>query len=257
MSSFGILEAPARQVAALETLAHRPWPLPETSWVMGQTWDDLLFAHWPVSASLVREHVPAHLAIDEHEGSAWIGVTPFAVTGLRARGLLPLPFLSTFVEVNVRTYVTQEDRPGIWFFSLDASSQLAVEAARRVYRLPYFQAHMSLERRGGRIVFECARHGGRAFSATYAPSGAAFEAVPGSLEHFLAERYCLYAEEKGRLFRCDIHHAPWSLQPATAAIDLNTLPPDWAAPSGSPTLHYSLRQDVVIWPLEQVAQTVT
>ncbi len=257
MSSLGILAAPARQAAALEETDHRPWALPTASWVMGQTWDDLLFAHWPLPAELIREHVPQPLQIEEHGGSAWLGVTPFEVTGLRPRGLPPLPFVSSFLEVNVRTYVTHDGRPGIWFFSLDASSQLAVEAARRIYRLPYFLAHMSLERRGGGIVYECARHGGRAFSATYGPSGDVFEAAKGSLEHFLTERYCLYAQADSRLFRCDIHHRPWLLQPAEATIDLNTLPPDWASLRDPPRLQYSARQDVVIWPLEQVAQSAT
>src|SRR3982750_2959300 len=101
-----LLQAPARQASSLEETAHRPWPLSDRSWVMGQTWDDLLFAHWRVSAAAVREHVPDALAVAEHDGSAWLGVTPFVVTGLRARGMLPLPLVSSFLELNVRTYVT-------------------------------------------------------------------------------------------------------------------------------------------------------
>jgi uncharacterized protein YqjF (DUF2071 family) len=248
-----LLQAPARQGASLEETAHRPWPLPSTSWVMGQTWDDLLFAHWRVSAAAVREHVPAGLEVDEHDGSAWLGVTPFAMTGLRARGLLPLPFVSSFLELNVRTYVTHEARPGIWFFSLDASSQLAVEAARRLYRLPYFRARIAMRRLGDRVVYECARGDGRAFSGSCEPVGEPAPARAGSLEHFLVERYCLYAEDQGRLFRAEIHHRPWPLQPAQAQIELNTMPPAWLRLEGEPLLHYSRRQDVVIWPLEPVA----
>jgi uncharacterized protein YqjF (DUF2071 family) len=246
-----LLQTPARQASSLEETAHRPWPLPSTSWVMGQTWDDLLFAHWRVSSAAVREHVPAGLGVDEHDGSAWLGVTPFAVTGLRARGLLPLPFASSFLELNVRTYVTHDAmKPGIWFFSLDASSQLAVEAARRLYRLPYFRARIALRRRGDRIVYECARGDGRAFSGSYEPVGEPAPARAGSLEHFLVERYCLYAGDEGRLFRAEIHHRPWPLQPAHAEIELNTMPPAWLRLDGEPLLHYSQRQDVVIWPLE-------
>src|SRR5262249_9119669 len=111
---------------------------------MGQTWDDLLFAHWRVEADTVRGLVPDGLEIDEHDDSAWLGVTPFELNGLRARGMYALPFLSSFRELNVRTYVTRYDKPGIWFFSLDASSQIAVEAARRLYKLPYFRAQISL-----------------------------------------------------------------------------------------------------------------
>jgi uncharacterized protein len=244
-----LFQTPARQGSSLEETAHRPWPPPSAAWVMGQTWDDLLFAHWRVAAAALREHVPAGLEVDEHDGSAWLGVTPFAVTGLRARGLLPLPYVSSFLELNVRTYVTRDGKPGIWFFSLDASSQVAVEAARRLYRLPYFRARMAMRRRGDRIFYECGRDDGRAFSGSYEPVGEPARPGPGSLENFLVERYCLYAEDKGRLFRAEIHHRPWPLQAADAAIELNTMPPDWVRLEGEPLLHYSRRQDVVIWSL--------
>jgi uncharacterized protein len=254
MADLDFLQTPVRQASALQETEHRPWPLPERPWVMGQTWDDLLFVHYRVRAEQLRVHVPIGLEVDEHSGSGWLGVTPFAITGLRARGMLPLPFVSSFLELNVRTYVTREQKPGIWFFSLDASSELAAEAARRLYHLPYFHADISLRRRAGRIVYDCARNDGKAFSATYASNGPVSEAKPGSLEHFLIERYCLYAEREGRLHRAEIHHRPWPLQPADAQIDLNTMPPAGLAPGGEPLLHYSARQDVVIWPLESATQ---
>jgi uncharacterized protein YqjF (DUF2071 family) len=238
-----------RQASTLEETAQRPWPLPDRPWVMGQTWDDLLFVHYRVPVDELRALVPDSLDVQEHSGSGWLGVTPFVVTGLRARGLLPLPFVSSFRELNVRTYVTRDDKPGIWFFSLDASSQLAVEAARRLYRLPYFRAEISVRRRGEQILYECSRDDGRAFSAAYGPAGDVFHAEAGSLEHFLAERYCLYAQHEGRLFRADIHHRPWPLRPAKARIDLNTMPPLKVA-EDDPLVHFSARQDVVIWPLE-------
>jgi uncharacterized protein YqjF (DUF2071 family) len=138
-----LLAAPARQGATVEHTQHRPWPLPERPWVMGQTWDDLLFVHYRVPLETLRALVPDGLEVEEHSGTGWLGVTPFVVTGLRARGLLPLPFVSSFRELNVRTYVMRDGKPGIWFFSLDASSQVAVEGARRLYRLPYFRADIS------------------------------------------------------------------------------------------------------------------
>jgi uncharacterized protein YqjF (DUF2071 family) len=193
--------------------------------------------------------VPDGLEVQQHSGSGWLGVTPFVVTGLRARGLPAFPFLSSFRELNVRTYVARDDRPGIWFFSLDASSQLAVEAARRLYRLPYFRADISIRRRGDEIAYDCSRHDGKAFSAVYRPDGEVFSGDPGSLEHFLTERYCLYAEHQGALHRAEIHHRPWPLQTAQARIDLNTMPPV-KLPSEQPLTHYSARQDAVIWPLE-------
>ena len=217
---------------------------------MGQTWDDLLFIHYRVPVEDLRALVPDGLEVQEHSGSGWLGVTPFVVTGLRARGLLPLPFASSFRELNVRTYVTRDAKPGIWFFSLDASSQLAVEAARRLYRLPYFRADISVQRRGDSVAYDCSRGAGKVFSATYGPDGAVFNAEPGSLEHFLTERYCLYAEHEGELYRAEIHHRPWPLRPARVRIDLNTMPP-LTVPQEEPLVHLSARQDVVIWRLEE------
>ncbi len=243
-----LFDTPVRQASTLDATAHRPWPVPDRPWVMGQTWDDLLFVHYDVPLEKLRPLVPDGLEVQEHSGTGWLGVTPFVVTGLRARGLLPLPFASSFRELNVRTYVTRDGKPGIWFFSLDASSQLAVEAARRLYRLPYFNADISMRRRGKEVVYDCSRDGGKAFSATYRPDGGVFNAEAGSLEHFLTERYCLYAEHEGQLCRADIHHRPWPLQPAAARIDLNTMPPVKVS-EGDPLVHYSVRQDVVIWPL--------
>ena len=216
---------------------------------MGQTWDDLLFAHWRVDAAVLHDLIPEGLAVDEHDGSAWLGVVPFELTGLRARGMYALPFVSSFRELNVRTCVTRDGKPGIWFLSLDASSQVAVELARRLYKLPYFNARISLERRGGRIVYECVRNERKTFSASYRGLAQPVPPKPGSLEHFLTERYCLYAEDRGRLYRAEIHHRPWLLQSAEAEIDLNTMAPDEIALEGEPLLHFSARQDALIWPL--------
>jgi uncharacterized protein YqjF (DUF2071 family) len=247
-------DAVQRQARSLERLEHRPWPLPRRGWVMGQTWEDLLFAHWRVPLEAVRAHVPAELEVELRDGSAWLGITPFRLTGLRARGTLPLPRVSSFLEVNVRTYVRAADgKPGIWFFSLDASSRLAVEAARRAYKLPYFHARMSATRRGEWIDYECARieERGRVFSGRYRPVGAVFNAEPDSLEWFLTERYCLYTtDERGVVQRAEIHHEPWPLQPAEAEIELTTISP--IELDGAPLCHFSRRQDAVIWPLEPV-----
>lgn len=248
-TAVDLLTAPVRQASTLEETAHRPWPVPDRPWVIGQTWDDLLFVHYRVPAETLRPLVPDGLEVQQHSGSGWLAATPFVITGLRARGLPAFPFVSSFRELNVRTYVTRADKPGIWFFSLDASSGLAVEAARRLYRLPYFRADISVRRRGAEIVYDCSRGEGKAFSAVCRPDGDVFKADPGSLEHFLTERYCLYAEHEGELYRAEIHHRPWPLQTAEARIDLNTMPP-FKLPSEQALTHYSARQDVVIWPLE-------
>jgi uncharacterized protein len=255
--SSGLLDAvqaPARQGATLEADEHRPWPLPRDRWLMGQTWEDLLFAHWRAPADPVRALLPSGLELDLYEGEAWIGVTPFRLTGLRARGLPPLPFVSSFLELNTRTYVTAGGKAGIWFFGLDASSELAVLAARYGYKLPYYRADIRAERRDGWISYEARRRDPRgasaSFRARYRPSGAAVEPALHSLAHFLTERYCLYAvAAQGRLLRGEIHHLPWKLQPAEAEIDANTMAPRGVELGGEdPLLHFSARQDVVIWP---------
>jgi uncharacterized protein len=249
-----LLVAARRQARSLERLDHRPWPISPRGWALGQTWEDLLFAHWRVPVERVRGHVPESLDVEQHDGSAWVTVAPFRLTGLRARGLLPLPRASAFLELNVRTPVSGPDgRPGIWFFSLDASSRLAVELARRTYKLPYFHARMSATRRGEWIDYECARRdeAGRVFSGCYRPDGSMFHAEPGSLDWFLAERYCLYTtDERGQLLRAEIHHDRWPLQPAEAEIELASISP--LELHGPALCHFSRRQDVVVWSLEPV-----
>ena len=248
-----MLDDARAQSNTLADTAHRPWPLPDRPWLMGQTWHRLLFAHWRVPVEDIRAHVPRPLAVDTFDGNAWIGVTPFVVTGLRLRTSPPPPLVSSFPELNVRTYVTYGERPGIWFFSLDAGSAAAVLGARAAYRLPYFRARMSADRSGDEVDYTSDRLSKRgapaAFRARYRPTGAVFRAEPGSLEWFLAERYCLYTVAGGhRLDRAEIHHPQWPLQPAEADIAENTM----AAPlgielSGEPLLHLADRQDVVIW----------
>jgi uncharacterized protein len=247
------LDAANRQARSLEHLEHRPWPLPRRGWTMGQTWEDLLFAHWPVPLDDVRPHVPDGLEVETYDGTAWVSITPFRMSAVRARGLLPLPGLSSFLELNVRTYVTDGEKPGIWFFSLDASARLAVELARRTYKLPYFHARMSAVRRGEWIDAECARIGeaGRVFCGSYRPDGPVAPAEPGTQEWFLAERYCLYTtDERGRLLRAEIHHELWPLQPAEGLVELASIAP--LQLFGEPICRFSRRQDVLVWPVEPV-----
>ena len=248
------LRAASRQARSLEQVAHRPWPVPARRWVMGQTWEQLLFAHWRIPVEDLRARVPEGLAVEEYDGCAWVGIAPFRITGLRWRGTVPLPGVSSFLELNVRTYVRAADgRPGVWFFSLDATSRLAVRAARRRYRLPYFDARITLEEIDGWVDAECARLGerGRVFSGRYRAAGPASVSQPGSLEWFLAERYCLYTtDHDGALYRAEIHHPPWRLHPAEAEIDLTTIAPFELR--GEPICHVAERQDVVVWPLEPV-----
>jgi uncharacterized protein len=238
--------------------AHRPWPLPRGPWLMAQTWEHLLFAHWPVPARTLRALVPEPLPIDTFQGAAWLAVTPFEITGLRLRGTAPVPWISRFPEVNVRTYTSFGGKPGIWFFSLDAARALAVAAARGLYRLPYHHADMTIAHSDRRVGYRSARVTGppAALEAEYGPAGAARPPAAGTLEHWLTERYCLYAlDGRGGVLRAEIHHPPWPLQPATAAVTRNTMAPAGVElPPEEPLLHFARRQDVVIWPLRPAAE---
>jgi uncharacterized protein YqjF (DUF2071 family) len=250
--------APRRQRTSLDHRAHRPWPPPDRPWALAQTWADLLFCHWPVADEQLEAHVPASLPLDRFDGSAWLTITPFEVQATRLRGTLPPPGLSRFPELNVRTYVTLGGRPGIWFFSLDAASMLAVAAARGLYRLPYLRARMDIRREGPWIDYRSERHDPRGeaarFEARYRPTGATRHAAPGSLEAWLGERYRLYTvDERGAVFAGDIHHRPWTLQDAVADVRANTMTAMHGIDlAGDPLVQFARRQDVVFWPLEHL-----
>jgi len=240
--------------AILKSVAHRPWPLPAGPWVMAQSWHDLLFAHWPVDLAELRPLLPPQLQIDILRGRAWLAVVPFRMTGVRLRGTPAIPGLSAFPELNVRTYVTCDGKPGVWFFSLDAANSLAVAIARAWFHLPYFHARMSCTEHGGRIHYHSDRIHRRAPAALlkgrYRPIGGAFSPQPGRLEHFLTGRYCLYtADARGQIIRAEIHHPPWPLQPAEAEFARNSMTESLGiALTPHPLLHFAWRQDVLVWP---------
>ncbi len=253
------LIAAARQGRSTGTTDHRPWPLPERRWLMGQSWLDLLFAHWRVDPAQLRGLLPPGLTPETIDGSAWIGVTPFEVRALRLRLTLPAPVVSAFPELNVRTYVTVGGKPGIWFLSLDAGSRLAVAAARHTYRFPYFHAQMTVRRGAEEVEYRSERDPDSGpparFRATYAATGEPFRAAPDSLEWKLVERYCAYTlDERRRVLRAEIHHPPWELRQAEAEIGENTMTAPFGIDlEGEPLLHLARRQDVVIWPHEIAA----
>src|SRR5215217_5680279 len=175
--------------------AHRPWPLPQSPWLMTQSWHNLLFAHWPVDADLLRSRMPPGLLLDLFDGQAWIGVVPFRMTNVAPRFVPAIPFVSEFAELNVRTYVTVSGKPGVYFFSLDAESSMAVAAARSLLHLPYFTAEMDVRCEGPRVDYTSRRTGDGAAAelvVRYEPTGPAYHAQPGTLDYFLTERYCLY-----------------------------------------------------------------
>ena len=237
----------------------RPWPVPDRPWVMRMRWHELLFAHWIVEPNIVRPLIPAGLELNLFEGRCYVGAVPFLMEGVTPRLIPPVRGLHAFPELNLRTYVTVNGKPGVWFFSLDAGQKLAVRTARRFFHLPYFDARFEIEVEGDRVDYSAVRtHRGAApaqFSAKYSPVGAVYHASAGSLDAWLTARYCLYAADSaGRIYRGEIDHPPWPLQKAEAVIKINTLG-DWLGieMDGEPaTLHFAKSLDVRAWMVQPI-----
>lgn len=235
--------------------APRPTPRPPLPWLLSQTWRDVAFLHWPVPVAALRAHVPASLTIDVHEGDAWIGVTAFLATGSRLRGIVPVAGARTFAQVRIATYVRIGDRPGVLPLGVYASSRLAVLGARALHRLPYRTATVRVTHERERherewIAYRSRRADGAELSVRVRPTGEAFSPEPGSLEHFLFERYALFSVTGGgRVLENDVTHAPWRLRPAEARVERIT----WGRAlgldlEGEPLAHLCDDQHVRIWP---------
>ena len=223
-------------------------------WVLRMRWTDLLFAHWPLDSAALRDLVPAALELDTFDGAAWLGIVPFRMEDVAPRGLPALPGLSVFPELNVRTYVSHDGRPGVWFLSLDAASWPTVVGARRWFHLPYVHAAMSIGAAGEDIAYRSDRDDptvpAAAFAARYRPVGPVAAAPPGSFEAWATERWRLFAMDRhGQVLRGEIRHGPWPLQPATATLDVTSLAAahGLTLPDGPPHLRYSRRVDVRAW----------
>lgn len=242
--------------AAADDVAHVPHSAQThpNLWAMRMTWDDLLFMHWAVSSSTIETLLPAGLVVDTFEGRAYIAVVPFMMRDVRARFTPGVPGAVNFAELNVRTYVTCRGTPGVWFFSLDATSKLAVRAARAAFKLPYFDAAIDIDKRGDDVHYVSRRvHRGAAAASldvTYAPTGSPFHAAEGTLERFLTDRLTLYAAgDDGVLYRGDIQHDPWPLQPATAAVASMAMTEQFGVklPDEQPHMLFAKHLDVIAW----------
>ena len=238
--------------------AHRPWPAPMGPWIMTQRWNDLLFLHYALPPERILPLIPEVLTLDTFQQRAWVSVTPFWINHLRPPGVPSLPWFSHFAEINVRTYVTRDSKPGVYFFSLDASNLSAVWGARVFYRLPHWHAAITLKGRGGITIEYTSKrqHGPKPaeFRCSYGPSSLSFNAHPGSLEHFLTERYCLYAANRRRLYRGEIHHLPWELQTATVELAENSMArtAGIALPAEPEVAYFSRELKVLFWAPERL-----
>lgn len=238
---------------------------PNRPWAARMRWCDLAFLHWPVPVDVLRPLIPSGLTIDTFDGDAWLGIVPFRMEGVRLRGAPPVPTTHAFPEINVRTYVRAAGRAGVWFFSLDAASRLAVRGARYLYNLPYFDARITVTETVVPGIDAAMRYESRRvhhnatpaeFVAQYGPASGVYEPVPGTRDHFLVERYCLFMhDEKRGLGRLDVDHRPWPLQHGRAVITANTMA-DAAGislPSVEPIVHFARAVDVVAWTRVDVA----
>jgi uncharacterized protein YqjF (DUF2071 family) len=226
---------------------------------MRQNWHHLLFLHWVVAPEQLRPLVSPELELDLYEGRAYVGLVPFTMTGVRPVWAPAVPWLSSFHETNVRTYVHRAGRdPGVWFFSLDAANPVAVALARAFFHLPYYHARMCLKRAPEAISYTSQRLQPRSRPATCAitaaPLGSAATARTGTLEHFLVERYLLYTAHRGRLYRGQVHHTPYPLQAAEiAALDETMLAAvGIARPGETPLTHFAEGVRVEVFPLERL-----
>ena len=229
---------------------------------MCPAWERLLFLHWPVDAESVRALLPPGVEVDTFEGRAWVGLVPFTMKRVRPRWA-PAPgraWYENFHETNVRTYVVCNSEPGVWFFSLDAASALAVVAARAWYKLPYFHARMTLQENGANLFYKSRRLWPRPLRASCAvaatPQGEIFHAAPETFEHFLVERYTLFSHARNRLFRGQVHHAPYPLQRAeiTSCEESLVAAAGIVRPDCAPHALYSAGVDVEIFDIEPVSK---
>lgn len=250
----------------LQHFSHRPFALEQTPWVINQSWCNLLFAHWTVPTEALRALVPPQLELDLFDGQAYIAVVPFEMREVSPRLIPSMPWLSFFPELNVRTYVKYKGKPGVYFFSLDAGNPVAVWIACNFYHLPYFNAKMECQKNTVAGTDQFTYKSSRQLSSksygsatnitvqldvTYDPTGPAYKSQPGSLEHFLTERYCLFTVFSGTVYRGDIHHKPWPLQPAQAQWRVNTMTaPLGIELKGEPILHFVENIDTVEWSIK-------
>lgn len=240
----------------------KPRPLPSGRWSVTQRWNDLLFAHWPVSAAQMTSLLPEELETDLFGGSAWLGIVPFWLDRVKMRSFPLLPGARPFPDLNVRTYVRDKATrtPGVFCFSLDVSSFLAVAVARLCYELPCHWAEMRMEQRSERefAFYSRRRFMGQKviFKARYrglGPTAKTAELHPGSFESYITERNCLFSTNReGRAMRAPLHMIPWPLEEAEAEIERNGLAAAIGIelPAIEPVLHYSRRMAIYVWPAE-------
>jgi uncharacterized protein YqjF (DUF2071 family) len=258
----------------LYSVEHRPWPPPDGQWLLSQSWNDLLFAHFAVDPQTLRRLVPDAFTLDLYDGAAWLTVSPFCTSHMRPSGVPPVPGISHFPQVRLRTYVTMIDKagqvkPGVFYFSVDAANLSAVWFARMFFRMQCWHsairvsgatihARKPTERtihfRSSRLHGPTAIGGPAKFEVIYAPEGEPERARRGSLDEFLTERYCVYSMNREKFYRSEIHHQPWPLQQASVEIRENSIadPLGLALPAKPDVCHFSRSLKMLAWAPERI-----
>jgi uncharacterized protein YqjF (DUF2071 family) len=188
-------------------------------WRWAQDWRELLFAHWPVPHSVLRRRLPAEVEIDTWHGQGWVSAVAFRLN-TRFAGWPSVPFVSNFLELNLRTYVRDHDRPAVWFLSMHGSSKPAVWLGSKLTPLPYSHAPICLRRSGQQRQFLCGDAHRPLFAADFRPFGETHGAVEGTLDSWLTERYsAIVGDRNGQLLHMNVEHPKWEIQPAAARVE--------------------------------------
>jgi hypothetical protein len=253
----------------LYSVDHRPWLPPDAHWLLSQSCNDLLFAHFAIDPPTLRRLVPDALTLDLYDGVAWLTVSPSSISHMRPSGIPALPGLSFFQQVNLRTYVTVQGKPGLYYFSVDTGSLSAVWFARVFFRMQYWHSGIQISGatlqarkpetptihfRSSRLHGPAAIEGSAKFEVEYAPEGEPRLARRGSLDEFLVERYCVYSLNRRRLYRTEVHHQPWPLQPVRVKIRANSLaePFGLELPIVPDVCHFSRSLKMLVWAPQSI-----
>jgi len=253
----------------LYSVEHRPWLPPRSQWLLSQNWNDQLFAHFAMDPPTVRRLVPEALALDLYDGVAWLTISTLCTSHLRPSGIPPVPGVSFFPLVILRTYVTMQGKPGLFYLSVDAGNLSAVWLARIFFRMQYWHSAICISGATirARNPKECGIHfsssrlhgpaateGPAKLDVIYSPEGDCEKARRGSLDEFLSERYCVYSWNRGKYYRTEVHHQPWVLQHASVEVRANSIAtPFGLALSPKPSLcHFSRSLKMLAWAPESI-----
>ena len=220
--------------------------MPTRPWAWRQTWNDLLLLHWPVPSAALRPLIPPALNLHRFDATAWVGLSAFWIHGQQIRSM-PWIRRAEYPAVSVHTFVIRNGKPGIWFLTLGGGSRMDNWLARHLLRLPFSPIRITVDRNVARVHHRSQRSDGAVFEAHYSPIGEVVSPVPGTLVHWLTERYAIYSQGSGtRLFCTEVHHMRWPIQPVSVSVRRNQLLPEGT--QGSPAcVFYTPRVELIGW----------